>query len=96
MKTTIDMRITAATVAVQGKAASVSSSLNEVRYHVGATELVNTGAVCLQPAPLSLGSSWAGAMSGAAAAKAGRLAAVRPSSDFFKPLYGSQASDGTG
>jgi hypothetical protein len=69
-----------------------------VLAHTGVTL---TGALCPQQVAPALATlvlstkaeAWGSASSGTGA---GRLTDVRPISDFSKPRYGSQASDGTG
>jgi hypothetical protein len=86
--------------------AAPGSPLAADRYRTGSivvspTGLASTGALCPQqvtPAVAILvlstkAEAWGNAGSGTGA---GRPTDVRPISDFFKPRYGSQASDGTG
>ncbi|GAB6901439.1 hypothetical protein [Kineosporia succinea] len=88
------------TISMRSAATPISSgfaALSARGYCLGATELVLTGEVRLQVISPNQDSFWGG--SGFAAAGAGltgQPSAVRPISDFSKPRYGSQASDGSG
>ncbi|MBT0768012.1 hypothetical protein KIH74_03695 [Kineosporia sp. J2-2] len=87
---TMTSRLSTAVTAASGM------PLSAARYRSGAMGLASVGAVCPQVASLALSSPWAGAEGGFAGIEAGHTTAVRQNSDFFKPRYGSQASDGTG